>query len=176
MDDRDAADWNRIRAGDNAALGDLFDRHERRLFRHAARLLTSREDAMDAVMIAFYELWRQRASVRLVDGSPLPWLLNTVGNSARNLERSSRRYRRMLSSLPWDQPETRVAASDETGILAALKNLSERDQSIIALTVLEGYSERDAAQTLGVPVGTVKSRLSRAKARLRAHVEGVQLT
>ena len=74
----------------------LFDRYEGRLFRHACRLLTHREDAKDAVTVAFFELWRKRASVRVVDGSPLPWLLNTVAHCARNLERSGRRYRACL--------------------------------------------------------------------------------
>ncbi|MGA7149241.1 MAG: sigma factor, partial [Microbacterium sp.] len=96
MSEPDAALWVRVRAGDEAALGALFDRHEARLFRHARRLLTSREDAKDAVTIAFFELWRKRTAVRLVDGSPLPWLLNTVSNSARNLERSGRRYRALI--------------------------------------------------------------------------------
>ncbi len=73
----------------------LFDRHEVRLFRHACRLLTAREDAKDAVTIAFFELWRKRSSVRLVDGSPLPWLLNTVSHSARN-----RPVCRMAASAP----------------------------------------------------------------------------
>jgi RNA polymerase sigma-70 factor (ECF subfamily) len=87
----DASDWVRVSEGDPAGLAALFDRHEARLFRHACRLLTAREDAKDAVTIAFFELWRKRRTVRLVDGSPLPWLLNTVAYSARNLERSARR-------------------------------------------------------------------------------------
>jgi DNA-directed RNA polymerase specialized sigma24 family protein len=60
MDDADACDWVRVRSGDPAALGALFDRHEARLFRQACRLLTSREDAKDAVTIAFFDLWRKR--------------------------------------------------------------------------------------------------------------------
>lgn len=83
MDADDASLWERVLAGDEAALAALFDRHEARLFRHARRLLTAREDAKDAVTIGFFELWRKRESVRLVDGSPLPWLLNTVSHSAR---------------------------------------------------------------------------------------------
>ena len=54
MDDADVSDWVRVRSGDPAALGAVFDRHEARLFRQACRLLTSREDAKDAVTIAFF--------------------------------------------------------------------------------------------------------------------------
>jgi RNA polymerase sigma factor (sigma-70 family) len=174
MSDSDAEVWERVRSGDLTGLGALFDRHEARLFRHAARLLSAREDAKDAVMIAFFELWRRRAAVRLVDGSPLPWLLNTVSNTARNLERSSRRYRVMLAKLDAAETGGDVVAPDETGVLAALRRLPEREQSVIVLTVLEGYGEKDAATALGVPIGTVKSRLSRAKARLRGELEGME--
>ena len=174
MGDADEELWVRVRAGDESALGALFDRHEARLFRHAARLLTSREDAKDAVTVAFFELWRKRASVRLVDGSPLPWLLNTVSNSARNLERSGSRYRDLIHRTPVAAHAGPPTAHDETGVLAALKRLPAREQSVIVLTVLEGYPDREAAAALGIPVGTVKSRLARAKSRLRDELTAME--
>ena len=155
-------------------LGGLFDRHEARLFRHARRLLTTREDAKDAVTIAFFELWRKRAAVRVVDGSPLPWLLNTVSNAARNLERSGRRYRALIAHTPVGDPAAAPRASDESGVLAALKRLPAREQSVVVLTVLEGYPERVTAETLGIPVGTVKSRLARAKSKLRDEMAAME--
>ena len=152
----------------------LFDRYDARLFRHASRLLTHREDAKDAVTVAFFELWRKRSSVRLVEGSPLPWLLNAVAHCARNLERSGRRYRALLDRAP-----VSVAAPhdhDDSDVMAALRKLPEREQAVVVLSVLEGYSEREIAQALGIPAGTVKSRLSRAKTKLRDDLarEGVQ--
>ena len=174
MSDDDAELWERVRAGDESGLGALFDRHEARLFRHAGRLLTTREDAKDAVTIAFFELWRKRASVRLVDGSPLPWLLNTVSNAARNLERSGRRYRALIAHTPLSDHAAAPRATDESGVLAALKRLPAREQSVVVLTVLEGYPERIAAETLGIPVGTVKSRLARAKAKLRDEMAAME--
>lgn len=166
MSDADAALWVRVRAGDQYALGALFDLHEARLFRHARRLLTSREDAKDAVTIAFFELWRKRLSVRLVDGSPLPGLLNTVSNCARNLERSARRYRALIARTPDEDHRAAHGTYDDSGVLAALKRLPPREQSVIVLTVLEGYPDRAAAEALGIPVGTVKSRLARAKGEI----------
>ena len=168
MDVDDAGLWSRVLRGDEQALAVLFDRYEGRLFRHACRLLTHREDAKDAVTVAFFELWRKRASVRVVDGSPLPWLLNTVAHCARNLERSGRRYRALLDRAP-------VASAsdvdhDQSDVLVALKQLPEREQAVVVLAVLEGYSEREVAQVLGIPAGTVKSRLSRAKAKLRGEL------
>ena len=57
-----------------------------------------------------------------------------------------------------------------------MRRLPEREQAVVVLSVLEGYSEREVAQALGVPAGTVKSRLARAKAKLRDDLarEGVQ--
>ncbi len=173
MEDDDAGLWVRVRRGDELALAVLFDRYEGRLFRHASRLLTHREDAKDAVTVAFFELWRKRASVRLVEGSPLPWLVNTVAYCARNLERSGRRYRALLDRAPVAEPEA-VPGHDDSEVLAALRRLPEREQSVIVLSVLEGYSEREVAEALGVPTGTVKSRLSRAKARLREDLSSLE--
>lgn len=54
--------------------------------------------------------------------------------------------------------------------MVALRRLPEREQAVVVLSVLEGYAEREVAQVLGIPVGTVKSRLSRAKAKLRGEL------
>lgn len=167
MDEDDEVVWGRVRGGDAAALATLFDRYQARAFRHARRLLTTREDAKDAVTIAFFELWRKRRSVRLVDGSPLPWPLVTVAYSARNLERAARRYRGLLGQIPATPPVPPPEVSDEFGVITALRGLSASDQHVVVLRVLEGYSEADTARVLGVPLGTVKSRLARAKKRLR---------
>ena len=176
MSDDDASDWGRVLSGDAAALAALFDRHEARLFRQACRLLTAREDAKDAVTIAFFELWRKRAGVRLVDGSPLPWLLNTVSYAARNLERSSRRYGALMARAPRPDQGDELSAGDESGVLAALKRLPAREQSVVVLRVLEGYPESATAQTLGIPVGTVKSRLARARAKLRDEMTAMEIS
>ncbi|KRB36082.1 RNA polymerase sigma factor [Microbacterium sp. Root180] len=174
MSEGDAAVWARLCEGQESALTELFDLHQARLFRQAGRLLTTREDAKDAVSIAFFELWRKREAVRLVDGSPLPWLLNTVSHSARNLERSSRRYRALLARTPAVRDQPAPAAPDESGVLAALKRLPAREQSVLVLTVLEGYPDRVAAETLGIPIGTVKSRQARAKAKLRHELAAME--
>jgi len=118
--------------------------------------------------VAFFELWRKRASVRVVDGSPLPWLLNTVAHCARNLERSGRRYRALLDRAP--VASASAMDRDDSEVMGALRRLPEREQAVVVLAVLEGYSEREVAQVLGIPAGTVKSRLSRAKAKLRGEL------
>ena len=168
MDSTDLDDWALVRNGDTRALGRMFELHADRLFRHAARLVSNREDAKDVVVMAFFELWRKRESVRLVDGSPLPWLVKTVGYVARNQERSAARYRRVLSRVPLEaaaQPP--CDQLDESGVGDAVRRLPSKERDVVILSVIEGLEDRDTATALGIPVGTVKSRLSRAKARLR---------
>jgi RNA polymerase sigma-70 factor (ECF subfamily) len=163
----DEHDWGDALRGDGEAFGRIFDRHRHRVFRHSYRLVAVTADADDVVSITFLEAWRRADAVRFVNGSMLPWLLVTATNSARNLTRSSRRYRAMLDRLPVDtHHDDRSSDQFESEAHDALQRLSLVDQRILTLCVLEDLSEKDAAAILGIPPGTVKSRLSRAKARL----------
>ena len=173
--DADAADWAHAVAGDGEAFGRIFDRHRDRVRRHGQRLAPTIDDVEDLVALTFLEAWRRRRSVRVVDGSVLPWLLVTASNVARNQQRAARRHRALLAKLPPASTVPDPARRDESGVVARLDELSVADRQVLVLCVLEGFSEREAAEALGVPPGTVKSRLSRARRRL-AHVvfpEGV---
>jgi len=166
--------WERVLAGEGRAFGELWDRHRDRVFRHARRLLEHHVDAEDATAMAFLELWRRRADVRIVDGSLLPWLLVVTTNVVRNATRSRRRYRAVLARLP-EPPLARdtgelVAERDEAARrLAGFARLSATDQHIIALVAFGDVPLEDAAVALGISYGAAKTRLSRARARLEAH-------
>ncbi len=122
------------------------------------------------VAITFSIAWEKRASVQFVDSSLLPWLLVTATNTAHNLSRSQRRYRAFLARFPVEDqvPDLADVLADDT-LTASLSRLSLHDQEVLVLCVIQGLSEREAATALGIPVGTVKSRLSRAKNRLKRH-------
>lgn len=168
----DAADWADALEGRGEAFGRIFDRHRDRLFRHSLRLVPRPADADDVVAIAFLEAWRKRTAVRFVDDSLLPWLLVTATHSAHNLSRGSRRYRALLARLPVEASVADHAESfGEGDAVRALRTLSLADRDVITLCVVEGLSEREVAIALDVPPGTVKSRLSRAKARLARRLE-----
>lgn len=98
----------------------------------------------------------------------LPWLLRTATNTAHNVNRSTRRYRALLERLPADET-TPDHATDfrDTPAIQTLRQLSVPHQQVVTLCVLEGLSIDEAARVLDVRRGTVKSRLSRAKAHLR---------
>ena len=168
----DEADWSAALSGDGEGFGRLFDRHRDRVYRHSIRLVPVVADADDVVAVVFLEAWRRRAEVRFVDGSLLPWLLVTATNAAANLSRSSRRHRALLDRLPPGEHHPDHAPSFDDGeAQAALARMPLPDRQVITLCVLEGLSEREAADALAVAPGTVKSRLSRAKKRLAQQLD-----
>lgn len=169
----------RLNRGDEMAYRELFRKHERRAYRVALLMMRSTWDAEEVVASAFFELWRKRDKVRLVDGSVLPWLLTVLSFMAKNHQRGTRRYRRLLAKLPHSGSEpdhaeevarTVDALPASEAVQNALAELNARDVSILLLCVVQELSTRDAALALSVPEGTVKSRLSRVKARLRTQL------
>lgn len=171
----EAAAWSAARGGDGPAFASLFDRHRDRVFGHALRLLREPHDAEDVTAVVFLEAWRKRESVRLVDGSIIGWLLVTTNYAVRNHTRSLRRYRAALGKLPAPAPQDDHApavddnldgAERDRQVREAFDRLSKRDQDVITLCILEELTAAQAAEALGVPEGTVKSRLSRARKRL----------
>jgi len=105
--------------------------------------------AEDVVAATFFELWRRRKSVRVVDGSVLPWLLVTTTNISRNLTRGIRRYRALIASLP---RATEMRSSEDLAletieeirlaakVREAMGTLPPADAALIALTAFERYS------------------------------------
>jgi RNA polymerase sigma-70 factor (ECF subfamily) len=167
--------WSRAIDDDAIAFGRVFEMHADRVFGHSLRLTQSAADADDVTALVFLEAWRRRKAVPVIDGSIIGWLLVTANYTARNLARSMRRHRLAMSKLPLlvDEPDPTSAvdhridaAATDIGVMVAFSSLSRHDQDVLALCVLEELSLAHAAHALRVPIGTVKSRLSRAKARL----------
>ncbi|UNK71569.1 sigma-70 family RNA polymerase sigma factor [Microbacterium sp. H1-D42] len=167
--------WSRARTDSGEAFAELFRRHRDSVFRRAAALVDRMQDADDATAIAFFELWRKRRSVVLVDGTVLPWLLVAVTNTARNQRRGSVRYRRLLAALPRSDArdaEQEALTAIETEVLGirlreALSVLDPKDAALLTLTALDGLSVADAAPLVGLKAGAARTRLMRARRRLQ---------
>jgi RNA polymerase sigma factor (sigma-70 family) len=153
------------------------------VFRQAVRLLDSPHDAEDVSASAFLELFRRRDDVRVVNGSVLPWLLVTTANLARNSARARRRYRDFLARLPRDGREpgsNDVALSVvdldlDPRLHRALRQLSEEDAALLTLVALEDFTIADAAAVLGLSPGGAKTRLHRARQRIRKTLPDFQV-
>lgn len=169
--------WRRLLSGDEKAFGLIWDRHHRRVFRHLVGIGNSPSDAEDMTAVVFLELWRRRSSIRMVDGSALPWLIVTAQNVTRNAARSLRRYRRFLAALPGsdsvpDHAESVADENDEriTRLRIAMRACRPVDASLLAMTSLEGFTVKEAAAVLNISESAAKMRLTRLRAHLRAAV------
>ncbi|MCX5236510.1 RNA polymerase sigma factor [Streptomyces prunicolor] len=174
----------RIRAGDHNAFGELFDAYARSVYNHAFRLTGDWAQAEDLVSLTFLDAWRLRGKVDEEGGSLRPWLLGIATNVTRNTRRAARRHAAALSRLPRDEVERDFA--DEVAarlddraelalVRAALATLRRPEREVLALCVWSGLDYQAAAEALGVPVGTVRSRLSRARAKLAKYLKSVEL-
>jgi RNA polymerase sigma-70 factor (ECF subfamily) len=177
---REAALRRRLRAGDRDAFAELYERHVRAVYSHALRLTGDWSTAEEVVSETFFAAWRTRERLTADGGSVKPWLLGIATHKAHNANRGLRRRLAFLARRPAPPPaddvaDTAAARADDARRLAdvhaALRRLRRPDREVLALCVGEGLTPPQAAEALGVPVGTVRSRLSRARARLRALAE-----
>jgi len=175
-----AALVRRAQAGELTAFNLLVLRHQDAAYSLALRFLGSRQAAEDATQEAFLRAYRGIARFR---GERFrSWLLSIVANAARDeLRRQRRRPQQSLDAArddpdrpdidppdPGPSPETSALRGELRGQLEqALLELPDDWRSVVILADVHGLSYEEVAQAVGVPVGTVKSRLSRARGRLR---------
>ena len=152
----------------------LVREHQGIAFRTAYVITGSAADAEEVVQDAFVKAYRARGRFR--SGAPFrPWLLAIVANEARNRRRATGRRARLSLQLAVERPSGGAAPSPEVALLAreeraellaAVNRLGEEQRAVVACRYFLGLSEAETAAVLGCRPGTVKSRLSRALARL----------
>jgi RNA polymerase sigma-70 factor (ECF subfamily) len=165
-----------IARGDDDALANLYDRLGGVAYRLAYRILRDEVLAQDAVQEAFLGAWRTAASFDPARGKASTWLLTLVHRRAVDLVRREDRRR----AEPVDPPPSRnTEAVDETAavreqrrrVQAALAQLPTEQREALELAYYGGLSQSELAERLGVPLGTVKSRMFAALGRLRELLE-----
>ncbi|MFI0819269.1 RNA polymerase sigma factor [Streptomyces sp. NPDC021098] len=170
----------RIRAGDREAFAELYEEHARSVYNHAFRLTGDWSVAEEVMGDTFLDAWRGRRQLEPGDGSLKPWLLGVATNKARNANRGIGRRLAFLARRPAPAPvadfaEEAAGRIDDARQLAAVREVYGRlrrgEQEVLALCVWSGLDYAQAAEAMGIPVGTVRSRLSRARARLRKLAE-----
>jgi RNA polymerase sigma-70 factor, ECF subfamily len=165
--------------GDHAAFTEIVRRYQRAIYRVSWALTRNASDADDLSQETFVRAYQAIGRFRV--GEPLyPWLARIATNLAFSLFR--RRRRRPETPLEplveagrqWgvdDDPAEHAAASQRAGLLReAFAELKTEHQAILTLRVVEEQSYDEIARTLGVPIGTVMSRLSRARAELKSRL------
>jgi len=175
MEVSDSVLWARSRAGDLQAFGLLFERHATAIYNFCFRRVGDWTVAEDLLSIVFLEAWRRRDK-ELPTGKVLPWLYGIATNVIRNRRRSERRFAAALRRVP--RPDSEPGFDDLADariddvqkmkrVRALVAQLPGREQDVFALCAWSGLTYEDAALALDVPIGTVRSRISRARARLR---------
>jgi RNA polymerase sigma-70 factor (ECF subfamily) len=173
----------RAEGGDADAFGVLFERHASAVLQFCFRRTADAALAEDLTSVVFLEAWRKRGKLELFQESARPWFLGVTLNVTRSHHRAQRRYSDALARLPvpvQPAPETesaiaRIDAEREMRlVLETVAKLNRREREVLELCVWAELSTEEAARSLGISVGAVRSRLSRARRRLAVLAPVVQ--
>jgi RNA polymerase sigma-70 factor, ECF subfamily len=165
--------------GRPAAFGDLVRRYQERLYNSIYRVVDHAEDAADVVQDAFLNAYQSLNSFK-GDSEFFTWLYRIAFNTAISL----RRKRRAVLRLDWTdgnpsglepadesaftEPGSALAQSEDEAVLrSALNRLSPEHRAVLVLKEIDGQKYEDIAEILDVPIGTIRSRLHRARLELR---------
>ncbi|MEU5974582.1 RNA polymerase sigma factor [Streptomyces sp. NPDC047315] len=161
-------------------FGELYQRHAAAIHRYAARRLG--EDAADDVTAdTFLSAFRTRSRYDLTRTNALPWLYGIAANLIGKRRRSEVRALRALARTghdpvadTWtDRSDSRVTAqAAQASLAAALASLSTGDRHVLLLVAWADLNYQEVAEALKIPVGTVRSRLNRARKKVRLALGG----
>jgi RNA polymerase sigma-70 factor (ECF subfamily) len=177
-DDREAV--RRVQAGDREAFEPLVEKYKRKVFRLAYQVVRDQEEALDIAQEAFVKAYRALPAFK-GDSAFYTWLFRITMNVAldRKRQRATRarsfgaedvppeEWERTATSSDPDPEDVASGAERRERIRKGLDSLSEHHRTIIILSDIEGLQYREIAEVLGIPMGTVMSRLHHARKRLR---------
>jgi len=174
----------RWQAGDESAFRELINRHERRVFRLLYRMMGSREEAEDVAQEAFLSLHRHGHRFRR-EARFSTFVYRVAANAALNRRRALGRSRNRTNELRLSHeagfdlspgprnPEDAAAGSEvRARVQEALLELPNELRVAVLLYDIEGQSYQEVSRVLGIPEGTVKSRIHRARSALREILRG----
>lgn len=175
----------RIRMHDEVALGELYDRWANRVFAVALHLLGSQDDAEEVVEKVFTQVWSEADRYHDGRGSVEAWIILIARSRSldrlRLLKTRMRREERMddrsadITPAMGDSPLQDADAGERRDLIGrALERLPGDQQRVVRMTFFEGLTQREIAQELGVPLGTVKTRTRLAFPKLRALLAGLR--
>ena len=172
-----------VARGDEGALGELYDRIGRIAYGLALRVLRDERLAEDAVQEGFLAVWRNAAAFRAERGKASSWVLTLVHRRAVDtVRREERRRAEPLNEETAGAMRDPAASTEEAAWLRferervqdALRKLPDLQREAIELAYYGGFSQSELAERLGVPLGTIKSRMFAGLARLRELLDDAQ--
>jgi RNA polymerase sigma-70 factor (ECF subfamily) len=161
-----------IAAKDQTAVAELYDRYSRTIYGALLRLLRDTDDAEDILQEVFVQVWLKAATYKPELGAPKFWLVRIAHNRAINLVRS-KRAKMKKAEIPIDSDPvnnstdlvasdlfTETANAEESALISEAMNKLPKDQALLLdLAFFQGYSHSEISEQLGMPLGTVKTRI-----------------
>ena len=172
MSDDDSALIAEIRSGSERAFNVLIDRHQQAVRSFLRRLLADVSEADDLAQETFMVAWTRPGSYR-GDASVRSWLCAIAWHKARSAQRAWFRRRARESRWADEAPQVASTPPPEAAVVTrALATLPIEQRAAVVLCLSQGFSHAEAAAILGTPLGTIKSHVTRGKARLLAALGG----
>lgn len=168
----------RIAAGDQAAFAEFTEKYSALIFSTAFKVLNHHEDTEDVMNEVLATFWRKADTYHPKKGTLVTWICTTTRNRAidrvRSVQRRCALYDRFESKMEGDAPEVSLTGrellylSDARTILkSAVVELSPEQREVIELAYFEGLTQKQIADRIESPLGTVKARIRRGVDRLR---------
>jgi RNA polymerase sigma-70 factor, ECF subfamily len=179
----DAELMARVAQGDSAAIEVLYDRYNRVVYSFALRIIGDRQGAEELLQEVFFRVWRQADAYSDRRGSFVTWLLSITHNMGIDeLRRRRRRPQRADQEDPLEFLATMAdrGRSVEQDVLlntlrdqvnAAMNDLPDAQREALELAYFRGLTQREIAEELGEPLGTIKTRMRLGLRKLRTHLE-----
>jgi len=163
-------------AGNRDAFAQLYDRYAALVLPFVLRIVRERADAVEVLQDVFWEAWRGAAAYDPSRGTPEAWIITRARTRAIDRVRAVRRRSETFVA-PVDEAtvgaptppggDAAVRAEERQLVTSALAQLSQAQREIIELAYYSGLTQREIAERLEQPLGTVKTRIRLALARLR---------
>ena len=173
-----------IGSGDTGAFATLYDRHNRAAYSVAYRLMGERQAANDLLQDAFLKVWQAAGSYREQRGNARTWVLSIVRNRGIDQLRSSASRRRVQeithASASTSQPSQEAFAEawrnfQGVQVREALRGLPQEQLTVIELAYFSGYTQKEIAKQLDLPLGTVKGRVRMGLKKMREYHDSQEM-
>lgn len=167
-----------VSRGDQQAFTQLYDATSRNVFGIVLHVLRDHAQAEEVTQEVYVDAWRQAKRFDAQRGSVSAWLntiahrraVDRVRSAERSTQRELRHFETEITDMVPDPSDQAVANDEGQRVRAALALLSEGQRTAVQLAYFEGKSQREVAEFLEVPLGTVKTRIRDAMQRLRKHL------
>lgn len=181
-EESDESVLRRLNAGEQRAMGKLWERYAGLLFSQALRVLHNPSEAEDVVVEVFSEVWRRAGGYHPERARPAAWLVTLVRRRAIDRFRERRSHERAEERMALERDcgpgcscatEEQVRISELRRLLEqALNRLPERQREAVCMVYFEGLTQREISKRTRTPIGTIKTRLELGLRKMRERIRG----